>query len=195
MRIFTQTGFPRIICTDQGTNFTAELTEASKNALGIAPRFATPGHPESMGAVERWNRTLSLSLKEMLNKNIQKNRNNWDSHLPYLMFAYREVPHSTTGVSPYQLVYGRLPNGPLKLLKEVWTGGKEIPTGSSKSIEEYLRDLIEKLNTHRLITWQEETLKKHKPNMQVDTTLGLEKNVWQLVTKFWYLSHRRLTSF
>ncbi|GFY33754.1 hypothetical protein TNCV_4594661 [Trichonephila clavipes] len=53
MRIFTQTGFPRIICTDQGTNFTAELTEAFKDALGIAPRFATPGHPESMGAVER----------------------------------------------------------------------------------------------------------------------------------------------
>ncbi|GFW47333.1 hypothetical protein TNCV_335051 [Trichonephila clavipes] len=141
MRIFTQTGFPRIICTDQGTNFTAELTEAFKDALGIAPRFATPGHPESMGAVERWNRTL----KEMLNKNNQENGNNWDSHLPYLMFAYREVPHSTTGVSPYQLVYGRLPNGPLKLLKEVWTGGKEIPTGSSKSIEEYLRDLTEKL--------------------------------------------------
>ncbi|GFY63043.1 transposon Ty3-I Gag-Pol polyprotein [Trichonephila inaurata madagascariensis] len=61
------------------------------------------------------------------------------------MFAYREVPHSTTGVLPYQLVYGRLPNGPLKLLKEVWTGDKEIPTGSSKSIEEYLRDLTEKL--------------------------------------------------
>ncbi|GFR21103.1 retrovirus-related Pol polyprotein from transposon opus [Trichonephila clavata] len=61
------------------------------------------------------------------------------------MFAYREVPHSTTGVSPYQLVYDRLPNGPLKLLKEVWTGDKEIPTGSSKSIEEYLRDLTEKL--------------------------------------------------
>ncbi|GFS56633.1 retrovirus-related Pol polyprotein from transposon opus [Trichonephila clavipes] len=94
-----------------------------------------------MGAVERWNHTL----KEMLNKNIKENGNNWDSHLPYLMFAYREVPRNTTGVSPYQFVYGRLPNGPLKLLKEVWTGDKEIPTGSSKSIEEYLRALTEKL--------------------------------------------------
>ncbi|GFQ84326.1 retrovirus-related Pol polyprotein from transposon opus [Trichonephila clavata] len=110
------------------------------------------------------------------------------------MFAYREVPHSTTGVSPYQLVNGRLPNGPLKLLKEVWAGDKEIPTVSSKSVEEYLRDLTEKLKQAH-ITWQEETLKKHKPNMQVDTTLCLEKNVWQLVTRFWYLSHRRLTSF
>ncbi|GFY42489.1 retrovirus-related Pol polyprotein from transposon 412 [Trichonephila inaurata madagascariensis] len=43
IRIFTQTGFPKIICTDQGTNFTAELTEAFKDVLGIAPRFATGG--------------------------------------------------------------------------------------------------------------------------------------------------------
>ncbi|GFX71141.1 hypothetical protein TNCV_3649061 [Trichonephila clavipes] len=189
MRIFTQTGFPRIICTDQGTNFTAELTEAFKDALGIAPRFATPGHPESMGAVERWNRTL----KEMLNKNIQENGNNWDSHLPYLMFAYREVPHSTTGVSPYQLVYGRLPNGPLKLLKEVWTGGKEILTGSSKSIEEYLRDLTEKLKqAHNLARGNSE---KAQAEYASRYNLRSRENVWQLVTKFWYLSHRRLTSF
>ncbi|GFS56636.1 integrase catalytic domain-containing protein [Trichonephila clavipes] len=39
MRIFTQTGFPKNICTDQGTNFTAELTEAFKDVLGIAPRL------------------------------------------------------------------------------------------------------------------------------------------------------------
>ncbi|GFY54315.1 retrovirus-related Pol polyprotein from transposon opus [Trichonephila inaurata madagascariensis] len=188
MRIFTQTGFPKIICTDQGTNFTAELTEAFKDVLGIAPRFATPGHPESMGAVERWNHTL----KEMLNKNIQENGNNWYSHLLYLMFAYREVPHSTTGVSPYQLVYGRLPNGPLKLLKEVWTGDKEIPTGSSKSIEEYLRDLTEKLKqAHNLARGNSEKAQAGYASRY----LSLEKNVWQLVTRFWYLSHRCLPSF
>ncbi|GFX98926.1 transposon Ty3-I Gag-Pol polyprotein [Trichonephila clavipes] len=32
-----------------------------------------------------------------------------------------------------------------KLKQDVWTGDKETPTGSSKSIEEYLRDLTEKL--------------------------------------------------
>ncbi|GFU34533.1 retrovirus-related Pol polyprotein from transposon 412 [Trichonephila clavipes] len=58
MRIFIQTGFPKIICTDKGMNFTAKVTEAFKDVLGIAPTFATPGHSESMGTVERWNRTL-----------------------------------------------------------------------------------------------------------------------------------------
>ncbi|GFR01204.1 pro-Pol polyprotein [Trichonephila clavata] len=53
-----------------------------------------------MGAVQRWNRTL----KDMLNKNIQEHGNEWVAHLPYLLFAYREIPLALTGVSPFQLV-------------------------------------------------------------------------------------------
>ncbi|GFQ95741.1 hypothetical protein TNCT_685421, partial [Trichonephila clavata] len=56
---------------------------------------------------------------------------------------------------------------PIETMKEVWTGDKEIPTGSSKSVEEYLRDLTGKLKqAHNLARGNSE---KHKPNMQVDT--------------------------
>ncbi|GFW84073.1 hypothetical protein TNCV_4877382 [Trichonephila clavipes] len=64
LKIFTQTGFPKMICSDQGTNFTSKLSEMFLSVMGGSPRFSTPGHPESMGAVERWNRTL----KDMLRK-------------------------------------------------------------------------------------------------------------------------------
>ncbi|GFV98832.1 pro-Pol polyprotein [Trichonephila clavipes] len=47
MKIFCQTGFPKTICTDQGTNFTAQLTQAFQDVLGVSPRFSTPGHPEN----------------------------------------------------------------------------------------------------------------------------------------------------
>ncbi|GFX91070.1 retrovirus-related Pol polyprotein from transposon opus [Trichonephila clavipes] len=133
--------------SNQGTNFTAQLTQAFQDALGASSRFSTPGHPESMGAVERWNRTL----KDMLNKNIQEHGNEWDVHLPYLLFAYREIPHTLTGVSQYQLVYGRLPLGPMSILKEFWTGEREIPTSGARSVEEYLRQLQKKLQeTHEI---------------------------------------------
>ncbi|GFV81890.1 retrovirus-related Pol polyprotein from transposon opus [Trichonephila clavipes] len=68
LKIFTQTGFPKMICSDQGTNFTSKLSEAFLSVMGVSPCFSTPGHPESMGAVERWNRTL----KDMLSKNVQE---------------------------------------------------------------------------------------------------------------------------
>lgn len=83
MQIFTSTGFPRMICTNQDTNFTSKLTDAFMNLIGVSPTFSTPGHPKSMGAVEGCNGTL----KTMLNKNIQEYRNEWDIHFPHLLFA------------------------------------------------------------------------------------------------------------
>ncbi|GFT39155.1 retrovirus-related Pol polyprotein from transposon opus [Trichonephila clavipes] len=106
-----------------------------------------------MGAVERWNRTL----KDMLNKNIQEHGNEWYVYLPYLLFAYREIPHTLTGVSPYQLVYGRLPYGPMSILKEFWTGKREIPTSGACSVEEYLRQLQKKLQDAHEIAWGNST--------------------------------------
>ncbi|GBN65464.1 Retrovirus-related Pol polyprotein from transposon 297 [Araneus ventricosus] len=147
LKIFTATGFPGVICTDQGTNFTALLTKEFLKMIGAAPRFATPGHPESMGTVERWNKTL----KEMLGKNVQDHGNDWDIHLPCLLFAYREVPHSTTGLSPYQMVYGRLPRGPLALID--FKGKRNIPLGVSRSTEKYLENLRQNLErAHEIAT-------------------------------------------
>ena len=45
---------------------------------------------------------------------------NWDKLLPYLLFAYREVPQASTGFSPFELLYGRKICGPLDVLKESW---------------------------------------------------------------------------
>ena len=47
---------------------------------------------------------------------------NWDKFLPYLLFAYREVPCESTGYSPFELLYGRSVQGPLVVIKETWLG-------------------------------------------------------------------------
>ncbi|GFV57209.1 hypothetical protein TNCV_2558131 [Trichonephila clavipes] len=145
LKIFTQIGFPKIIYSDQEINFTSKLSEAFLSVNGISPRFSTPGHPESTGAVERWNRTL----KDMLSKNVQEHGSvcDWDIHLPFLLFAYREIPHSTTGMPPFQLLYRCLPSGSISLLKE---GERNIPTTVSHSVETYLEDFIEKLRAHAI---------------------------------------------
>jgi len=43
------------------------------------------------------------------------------------------------------LVYGRVPRGPLALLKETWAGKREISPDIGKPVEEYLLDLGDKL--------------------------------------------------
>ena len=36
----------------------------------------------------------------------------WDQTLPWILFAYREVPVETLGFSPFELLYGRSVPGP-----------------------------------------------------------------------------------
>lgn len=56
----------------------------------------------------------------MLLKMIDTDGKDWDQLLPYLLFAIREVPQSSTGFAPFGLLYGRRPRGLLDLARETW---------------------------------------------------------------------------
>jgi hypothetical protein len=58
------------------------------------------------------NRPLSTMLRAVLMKNLKL----WEEYLPYVEFAYNRVEHSTTKVSPFQVVYGFNPRAPIDLL-------------------------------------------------------------------------------
>jgi hypothetical protein len=105
--------------------------------IGCSPRFNSPLHPASSGLTERFNKTY----KEMLSKFIHDNPRQWHKLVPYLVWALREVPNSTTGFPPFTLVYGRSPRGPLSILKENWEGNRELPPSLGKSAVQYLQEL------------------------------------------------------
>lgn len=66
--------------------------------------------------VERYNATLKGGLR----KYIDRFKGDWDRAIPFLLFAYREVPCETTGFSPFELMYGKKPRGPMDILREDW---------------------------------------------------------------------------
>ena len=126
--LFSHMGVPDKILTDQGTNFMSSLLEEVYYLLHIKRIRTTPYHPQTDGLVERFNGTL----KGMLRKFVSRNQKDWDQYLPYLLFAYREVPQETTGFSPFELLFGRRVRGPLDVLKEEWTGdrGTAVPVAT-----------------------------------------------------------------
>ncbi len=119
-QLFSRVGIPTEILTDQGTNFTSRQIKEVYALLGIRAIKTTPYHPQTDGMVERFNQTL----KAMLRKFVSETGSDWDQWLPYLLFAYREVPQASTGYSPFELLYGRQVRGPLDILKEAWEGDK-----------------------------------------------------------------------
>ena len=65
----------------------------------------TAYHPQTDGLVERFNRTLT----DMLAKTVKANGRDWNQHLYFALFAYQTSPQTSTGESPFYLLYGRDP--------------------------------------------------------------------------------------
>ena len=61
--------------------------------LQISRIQTSPYHPQANGLVERFNGTLKMMLKKFVSRNLK----DWDEYLPYLLFAYCEVPQESTG--------------------------------------------------------------------------------------------------
>ncbi|XP_063054453.1 uncharacterized protein LOC134448729 [Engraulis encrasicolus] len=112
----TSLGIPKEILTDQGTPFMSRVMKELCTLLKIKQLRTSVYHPQTDGLVERFNKTL----KAMLRKAIGEDGRNWDQLIPYLMFAVREVPQSSTGFSPFELLLSYRPRGLLDIAKEAW---------------------------------------------------------------------------
>ena len=104
-------GVPARIIHDRAAEFLSEVLQETAALMGISQLPTSGGHPQTDGLVERFNRTL----KQMLTKLVAKGGRNWDTLLGPVLFAYRTTPHSSTGVSPFYLTYGRDPVLPTAL--------------------------------------------------------------------------------
>jgi translation initiation factor IF-1 len=80
--------------------------------LGIKLLIYTTCHPQTDGQTDVVNRTLSTMLQAVLKDNFRL----WEECLPHFEFANNRSIHSTTKLSPFMVVYGFNPRGPIVLL-------------------------------------------------------------------------------
>ena len=93
---------PEALLTDRGTNLISHLMKDLCELLGITKLNTTAYHPKCDGMVKRFNRTL----KTMLRKHTSRFGNQWDLCLSSVLWAYRNVPHESTGENPSFLSFG-----------------------------------------------------------------------------------------
>ena len=79
----------------------------------------------------------------MLKKTAEEEGKDWDKLIPFVLFAYREVPQESTGYSPFELMYGREVRGPLDILKETWEAKEK---GSHQNVVSYILHMRDKFS-------------------------------------------------
>lgn len=160
--IFCRIGFPHTILSDNGPQFKSEIYLQVCRFFNIKPTKSSIYHPQSNGMVERFNGTL----KSILRKVAENEPDNWDRFISAALFAYREIPNETTGVSPYELVFGRKVRGPMSILKSIFIN-KDIDD-MQKPVYEYLIDLKNRLKSVTETAITHSKLKTHHAKLYYD---------------------------
>ncbi|XP_068250491.1 uncharacterized protein [Palaemon carinicauda] len=90
------------------------------------------------GALERTHQTI----KNLLRKYIHSSGNEWDCDLELIMYIIRGVRNQSTGMSPFELLFGRRPRTILSSVKEriLKLGDNEVP------LSQYISELNRKLS-------------------------------------------------
>lgn len=96
-------GMPLEITSDRGRQFISALWTAISSTLGIAVHRTTAYHPQSNGLVERFHRSLKVSLRARLATD------QWVAHLPWVMLGLRSTPKPDLGASASELVFRHTP--------------------------------------------------------------------------------------
>ncbi|MCO5589463.1 hypothetical protein L7F22_043430 [Adiantum nelumboides] len=87
---------------DLGTHFINDIIEILIEIFSIKHWKSTPYYPRCNGQAESSIKTIKI----ILTKIVQKEPNNWDEQLQIALWAYRTTYKKTTGMTPFQMVYG-----------------------------------------------------------------------------------------
>ena len=144
-QVIARFGVPYTIHSDQGAQYESQLFSQMCQLLGIKKTRTTPYHPKSDGMVERFNKTLA----SMLRAYVGDHQRDWDTHLPYLMMAYRSAEHETTGCTPNVLMLGREVATPIDIMYQMPSGLGHVPQNRwASELKEKLQEAHSAVREH-----------------------------------------------
>ncbi len=112
-QMFARHGIPTIIKSDNGPPFNGTEYKHYLEVLGITAKYSTPKWPQGNAEAERFMQPLGKALKTAHIENRP-----WQQELSRFRLLYRTTPHTSTNVSPAELLFNRTVRGKLPLLNK-----------------------------------------------------------------------------
>ena len=135
---FSRFGVPEVIHTDCDPAFTSRLFKDAARKMEIQLTDTGGYNPKGNACVERMHRDLGEILRAFL----EDNPESWEDILPWALYAMRNHPCRSTGMTPYQVLFGRNISTPLGTL----FGDPNPPEDPKANFQEWTRDLRKRID-------------------------------------------------
>ncbi|GKE26982.1 reverse transcriptase domain-containing protein [Tanacetum coccineum] len=109
---------------------------------GVTPKLYTAYHPQTNRQTEVTNR----AIKHILERSVRYNPKNWSEKLDDALWAFRTAYKTTTGCTPFRLVYGKACRLPVEIKHKAYWALKQCNmdlTAAAKNRFMELNELIE----------------------------------------------------
>jgi hypothetical protein len=129
---------PQTLTIDQGSSFMSPQVREFAESLKIKLLSSSPYYAQANGQDESSNKTLIKLIK----KKIEENPKRWHEVLSEALWAYCISKHSTTKVTPFELVYGK----EVVLPMEVNLDDLQIARQNELSVVDYHNLILDRLD-------------------------------------------------
>ncbi|KAL3675441.1 hypothetical protein R1sor_025389 [Riccia sorocarpa] len=182
-------GLSQVIITDRGTQFTSLFWRITQNLFGLFKTklaFSTAYHPQTDGQTERVNRTIEYMLRAFT----MEEQEGWDNLLPLVEFAYNNSTNSSTGATPFFLMYGEHPLTPAGLL------GRGSPTPITTKVEavnEFVSRIQEGVARAKIkLQIAQNRQKQYADQHRRHEEFGVGEKIWLSTTNLRLIGSRKL---
>jgi hypothetical protein len=103
-------GIPKTIVSDRDPKFTLNFWKGFFKGFVTNLNFSTSYHSDFDGQTERVNKVI----EDILRMYVMDKRSKWENYLHLVEFAYNNGYHASLKMSPFEALYGRKCNTPVR---------------------------------------------------------------------------------
>ncbi|GAU41232.1 hypothetical protein TSUD_280320, partial [Trifolium subterraneum] len=139
-KLICRFGLPKYIVSDNDTQFTSESVIQFCEEKGIRNTFVSVEHPQANGQAESANKVVLKALK----RNLMRKGKSWAEHIPAILWSYHTTTHTSTGETPFKMVYGTDAMIPAEINPPSWRRETLTAPDNDAALQENL-DLLEEV--------------------------------------------------
>lgn len=158
IEIFCNFGFPKIVQSDNGTEFVNKVIKHLTSTAMIDHRLVTPYHPRANGLAERYVQTATRLIKKLVH-GVKKE---WDDHIPFIQYAINIKTATIHNSTPFTVMFGRKHNA---FEASIRSNSQRTPAQTKLLLR--LLHFVKKFSTLRLLR----QFKAHRSVPRINSTL------------------------